>query len=217
MRLMITLDQFFPPAWERVLPNYFDVETLRHLGGAALARALLEQTSVVPGKAQARQRELLEHPELRISVNTTELLGIIDYAAFMCHPGCSVARDEAKRKSDIDNGLVVLREPVAPAAELSFIAALRRQGFDVCHPSEAQAADDAFKAFDNERLAISDEDTAHVDWEALEREFVELEAAQRLLPLKQISFVNEAEIAYAAAHGPLTPETAVYLAGFSIQ
>jgi hypothetical protein len=97
-------------------------------------------------KLAGRRALLAAHPELRVRVDTEPLRRIIGYAAFKCVNGSSIARDEAIRGSDIDGGLVVLREPTSLDTEMMFIDELRRQGFNVYHSAEAAAANTDFEA-----------------------------------------------------------------------
>lgn len=89
-------------------------------------------------KAIEREKLLNENPELRIRIDTSQLRPIIDYIAFKCHPRSSIARDMAIKDSDIDSGLVILREEASMEQQLAFIEELRRQGFKASHPSEAE-------------------------------------------------------------------------------
>lgn len=90
-------------------------------------------------KVAERRTLLLERPELRLQVNTDPLRSIIDYSAFKCNPRCSIARNDAIEGSDVDGGLVVLREETPIESQLAFIEELRTQGFDVYHPTEEEA------------------------------------------------------------------------------
>jgi hypothetical protein len=87
-------------------------------------------------KDQARRRLLAEKPELRLRIDTSRLKPIIDYVVFKCHHFNSIARDVAIKGSDIDAGLVVLKEEIPTETQLAFINELRRQGFDIYHPND---------------------------------------------------------------------------------
>jgi len=95
-------------------------------------------------KIEARRALLAEKPELRLRVQLPLLRNIVDFADFKCAKGSSVARDEAIRGSDIDGGIVVLHEAIETEVELSFVNALREQGFTVYHPVETEAATAAY-------------------------------------------------------------------------
>jgi hypothetical protein len=109
-------------------------------------RPLLGQFQVLPEalmslpfderKDRSRRQFLIENPAQRLQVDTSRLLSIIDFVAFKCHRNSSIARNVAIRGSDIDAGLVVLREEIPVEKELAFIGELRGQGFDVYHPTE---------------------------------------------------------------------------------
>lgn len=98
-------------------------------------------------KINERNRLLAEHPDLRIRIDTQALKEIIDYDEFRCEPSCSIAHNRAIKGSDIDGGLVILRDPVEVNRRIVFIGELRRQGFRAHDISEHEKALQALKAY----------------------------------------------------------------------
>jgi hypothetical protein len=153
-------------------------------------------------KIPGRTRLLEEHPELRLRVNLAPLRDIIDFVMFKCVRGSSIARDQAIHGSDIDGGLVVLREPTERDVEMAFIDELRTQGFDVYHPSEAEAANAARE----EAVAsgmISD------NWAA----FKDISMVSTVRGLNRIEFIPE-DVLQAA--DPYTTPGRTYVGGYTI-
>lgn len=87
-------------------------------------------------KVREREQLFRNNPKLRIRINIQRIKSIIDYIDFKCHPNSSVAWNQAIKRSDIDLGLVVLREKTTTEQELEFIKELRDQGFSVYHQKE---------------------------------------------------------------------------------
>lgn len=96
-------------------------------------------------KVSERKKLLAVHPELCRRIDTNRLKAILDYTDFRCHPKCSIARDEAIEGSDIDVGVVVLKERGPEQKELEFVEELRRQGFTVYHQREYEAIEEQFR------------------------------------------------------------------------
>ena len=157
----------------------------------------------MPNPKQEERRALLtEHPELRLRINLDPLRLIIDFAAFKCMPGSSIARDEAIMGSDIDGGLVVLRRPTHVESEIAFVDELRAQGFNVYHPTEAAAAEVACE----EGLARGIIRTDWAGYKKLNHAYVERD-------LNKIVFVTEEEL---QAADPFRPPGKTYFYGYSI-
>jgi hypothetical protein len=133
-------------------------------------------------KLEDRKALLEAHPELRRRINFEPLRQIIDIVSFKCVHRSSIARDQAIEGSDIDGGLVVLREPVGQEAEMAFIEELRAQGFDVYHPSEAAAAKAAFDQAIEHGLKYNDP------------EFDGLNHAHNVTEMNQVVFMPEEEL-----------------------
>lgn len=92
-------------------------------------------------KVEQRRLHLATYPGDRIRINYPRLKSVIDYADFKCSPLSSIARDEAIKGSDIDGGLIILKEPVSKDAQLAFVRELRTQGFSAYLESEVDDID----------------------------------------------------------------------------
>lgn len=92
-------------------------------------------------KTGERATLLADHPQLKRRIDLDALRKILPFEDFMCHPSCSIIRDEAIDGSDIDAGLVILGEEVSEEKQLEFVNELRKQGFTVYHPLESAARD----------------------------------------------------------------------------
>jgi hypothetical protein len=153
-------------------------------------------------KLEERRALLAEHPELRLRVNLEPLRCIIDFAAFKCVGGSSVARDEAIQGSDIDCGLVVLHEPTAVESEIAFVSELRAQGFDAYHPTEVATAKAAYE----EGVARGVVSTDWGEYQRLNHEYTRRD-------LSRIDFIAEDVLRDAS---PFVPPGKTYAYGYSI-
>jgi hypothetical protein len=153
-------------------------------------------------KLEERRTLLAEHPELRLRINLEPLRCIIDFAAFKCVHGSSVARDEAIRGSDIDCGLVVLHEPTVVESEIAFVNELRAQGFDAYHPTEVATAKAAYE----DGVARGVVSTDWQEYQRLSREYMGRD-------LSRIDFITE-DVLQAA--DPFIRPGKTYAYGYSI-
>lgn len=154
-------------------------------------------------KITDRKKFLLEHPEARRNIDTGKLRQIIDYQDFRCHPQCSVARNEAITGSDIDGGLVVLKNEVSIEQQLAFVEELRRQGFSAFHPLEVQEREQQV----NQAVANG------LKGPALLRELVRKSCEAESV---EISFYTTAQLE-EMKNQPLINPTLFYVAGKSIK
>jgi hypothetical protein len=150
-----------------------------------------------------RTRQLSDHPEKRIRIGVQQLRSIIDYDNFLCHPDCSVARDEAVVDSDIDGGLVVLEEPVSTVDEVRFVGVLRQQGFRAYHQIEIDVARE------EEKAALADPGATVSQIMAGLGALTEMSSAR-------VSFRTRADIEESLDRGVLDSDAYVYLAGTPI-
>lgn len=151
-----------------------------------------------------RESFLREHPEARRRINTHKLKQIIDYQDFKCHPQCSIARGEAVAGSDIDGGLVVLKDEVPTEQQLAFVEELRKQGFSAFHPSEVQARE---QQLDEARVR---------GLESRSEEFGELIRKSAEAENAKIKFYTTAQLE-EMKNQPLDHPTIIYVAGYSIE
>jgi hypothetical protein len=182
--------------------NNLELRQPKHHPLREFALTKLSQTIRDEVKIALRSQELALHPERRIAIDVDPLKAIIDYDEFLCHPDCSIARNEAVNGSDIDIGLVVL-DKVAPAADqLRFINALRSQGFSVYHEIEVEAGGDVLsRLVSNGAGVLSPEVT---------------EAGKELTKRKDQIISFETRDMLESEISPDSQESWVYLAGYKI-
>lgn len=101
-------------------------------------------------KEITRRAQLKANPELKLRLNLQGLRKIIDFQDFLCHPRCSIARDEAIEGSDIDSGMIITVCEVDEIKQLEFVKELRRQGFSVYILREMVEAEEKLKSVSND-------------------------------------------------------------------
>lgn len=158
-----------------------------------------------PEKIAERKQLLRERPELKLRCDTARLKNIIDCIDFKCHPRCSLARDEAIKGSDIDGGVVIVKEKIGMEKEMEFVEELRHQGFDVYHPSEHEAADREFEQWKKD---------PHYD--SLAKKTSDLIAHKVVTESRMIRFVTKEEMDQFKKKWPTHIRTMIYESGFSI-
>lgn len=157
---------------------------------------MLMESMSNPYKVSERENLLQDHPEYRLTVDTEKLKVIIDYDDFKCHPKCSIAKNRAIKGSDIDAGVVVLKEPVSEETELAFIEELRRQGFEVYHQKEYEASKEEYERTND----------------------LSLINVKNRRDSRIIHFYTKAQLEEMVKQNPFDiPDTMVYLAGTSIR
>jgi predicted nucleotidyltransferase len=175
-------------------PNNNSLDGLRAKSHDILMGSLQSDQKVIE-----RRKLLAAHPELRRSIDTGKLKEVIDYVEFKCHPKSSVARGEAIEGSDIDVGVVVLRDRVLEQQELAFVEELRKQGFTAYHQKEYEDLEKQYRNTEvlEERLKLIPEKT--------------------IRELDRIHFYTEDELKELTKKPIGIPVVMVYLAGTSIK
>jgi len=103
------------------------------------------RTSVRDHDKMKRRTALLKaHPEKRLRLDTSSLKGIARFSEMVCHPECSVGRDEAVAGSDIDMALVISKFAISRRQQMKIVEEIRSQGFTAYHPSELSKSDPGY-------------------------------------------------------------------------
>jgi len=124
------------------VPQIRDIPSTVFIDLDKKATYLLSKTLRSQEKMTQRTKWLEKHPQDRITIDQKPLQEIIPYEVFLCHPDCSVARNEAINGSDIDAGLVITKMPVSLQEKHLFIEELKKQGFNAYYNiSEMQNQD----------------------------------------------------------------------------
>lgn len=90
-------------------------------------------------KMEDRLQLLNKSPELRLSLNLhniNRIIGKNNKFEFLCHPDCSVARNQAIKGSDIDCAMIVTDFDLTLEQKNAIIVDLQQQGFDVASLDE---------------------------------------------------------------------------------
>ena len=95
-------------------------------------------------KLKRRTALLKAHPEKRLRLDTASLKGIARFSEMVCHPECSVGRDEAVAGSDIDMALIISKFPISRRQQMEIVEEIRSQGFTAYHPSELSHSDPGY-------------------------------------------------------------------------
>ena len=88
-------------------------------------------------KENERAADIADGRAEKIRVDRLRLKNVLDFVHFFCVRDSSVMRDQAINGSDIDGGVVVVRERNR-SKEDAFLEELRNQGFNVSHRDDYQ-------------------------------------------------------------------------------
>jgi hypothetical protein len=176
------------------------------------AKTIVESTAPT-GSTLAKQAErkalLAQRPELKLRIDAAPLRQIINYVDFKCSPFSSIARDEAIVGSDIDGGVVVTADQTTRDQELSFVKALRAQGFEAYHEIEVAEA--------HQRVDEGLETEQYKLFSNLSQSLRDLIRKASLMDSSKIVFYNEEALREIIASGNLEMPIPIYLAGFRIK
>lgn len=100
---------------------------------------ILSETMRNFDKMNVRQELLSESPELKKSLSMDNIRYILNSAPFefLCHPDCSIARDQAIAGSDIDGALIITDDTLTQEQRLSIVQDLQNQRFDVTNDPQS--------------------------------------------------------------------------------
>jgi hypothetical protein len=176
------------------------------------AKTIVDSTAPT-GSTLAKQEErktlLAQRPDLKLRIDAAPLRQIINFVDFKCSPYSSIARDEAIVGSDIDGGVVVSKDQTTPDQELSFVKALRAQGFEAYHEIEVAEAE--------QRVDEELEAEQHKLFSDVSKPLRDLMRKASLMDMSKIVFYSEEALRGIIASGNLEMPIPIYLAGFRIK